>query len=268
MYEGLEFDKDDKFKLAGDSASMGYAAFLKDEKYFAHSDEQRSEIFMNCMFVHLAQLFIIVCIWKYVAVGSTFNKGVPKDELILIARFLASLFMHVCLERTERTNLSMMKYAVNHHEKFHNPYAAFAFGFVSLMVTYTIEITVIIILTGKETVMDVILGYMSFFPILYIPIFYYSTLNGHAILECTQLELQFTKFRRDNPLKDADCSLKVLRILYKIPRTVHCAVNFYFLPFCVIFFNYKFMLANTNENCFWSTNPDECTAANGEAMIF
>ena len=163
---------------------MGFAAFLKDERYFALSYEQRSEIFMNCMFVHLAQLFIIVCIWKYVAYGDEFQKHYPKDELILIARFLASLFMHVCLERGERSALSMMKYAVNQHEEFHNPYAAFAFGFVSLMVNYLIEITVIIILTGKSTVMDVILAYMSFFPILYIPIFYYATLKGHAILDC------------------------------------------------------------------------------------
>ena len=76
------------------------------------------------------------------------------------------------------------------------------------------------------------------------------------------MELKFTKFRRDNPLKDAAWSLKALRILYKIPRTIHTALNFYFLPFCVIFINYRFMLADKTHNCFFSTKPDFCRNTN------
>lgn len=104
---------------------------------------------MNCMFVHLAQIFMITCVYKYTAQAKDFLTEVPNDRLILIARFMASLFMHIYLEVEERQGMYMMKYAVNHHDNFHNPYVAFLFGFISLTLGYFIEVCVIIILTGK-----------------------------------------------------------------------------------------------------------------------
>lgn len=255
LYEdGSDPNLKNAFKLEPDSTSMGFAAFLKGENDFSMTYEQRSEIFMNCMAVHLSQIFMIVCIWKYAAYNSKFLSSYPADPLILIARFVASLFMHVRLQPLERLGLSMMKYAVNHHEKFHNPVAAFMFGFVSLMINYFVEVTVIIILTGQMDVIGVCFSYTSFFPITNITLFYYDTLHNHTITGCDNLQLKFTKFRKDSPLKGAAWDIKLMRVVYKLCRMMHTTLIYYFMPFSVIFMNFRFMIADKSYNCFFSVD--------------
>ena len=61
---------------------------------------------------------MLSCIWKYTIESKSFLGEVPKDSLILIARFLASLWLHIALEVEERQGMFMMKYAVNHHKNF------------------------------------------------------------------------------------------------------------------------------------------------------
>jgi hypothetical protein len=68
-----------------------------------------------------AQLFMLSCVLKYTFDSKKFLNEVPKDNLILIGRFLASIWMHIALEVEERQGLFMMKYAVNHHQHFENP---------------------------------------------------------------------------------------------------------------------------------------------------
>ena len=45
---------------------MGFAVFLKEEHLgFDLTAPQRSDVFMNSLFVHLIQMFMIYAIWKY-----------------------------------------------------------------------------------------------------------------------------------------------------------------------------------------------------------
>ena len=48
------------------------------------------------------------------AKGKTFNISPPESTMILLARFSASIFMHVSVEKDVRNGLLMMKYALNH----------------------------------------------------------------------------------------------------------------------------------------------------------
>ena len=215
---------------------------------------------------------MIACIFMYVAYDRTFLTKYPDDNLILMARFLASLFMHICMEAEERRGLRMMKYAINHSEDFHNPYVAFLFGFVSVSINYMVEVCVILILTSKLNVMDVVMAYTGFFPIINLPYFYFETFRHRKIclmkdgkmdianFEVVEsIELTFTKFRRDKPLEGASCGLKVLRFIYKTYKTYHNSFNFYFMPFSVIIINYKFMITDKSVNCFYS--PEGCPSA-------
>ena len=78
----------------------------------------------------------------------------------------------------------MMKYAVNHHKNFTNPYAAFYFGFFTTTMSYFLEILMIVLVTGKSKVLDVVLAYTAFYPIANIPGYYFNTLTQHKILRC------------------------------------------------------------------------------------
>ena len=99
--------------------------------------------------------------------------------------------------------------------------------------------------------MDVVLAYTSFYPIYNAPVYYYNTLDNHKILQVNGLELTFTKFRKDNPIKEAPCSIKILRFIFKICRTIHTSFTYYFMPFSVIFINVKFMIADKSCNLFF-----------------
>ena len=50
----------------------------------------------------------------------------------MAARFIAAMMMHLNVEKDVRNGLSMMKYAVNHYQNFHNVHVAF---FIAFMLT-------------------------------------------------------------------------------------------------------------------------------------
>jgi len=94
-----------------------------------------------------------------------------------IARFVASMFMHINVERDVKQGINMMKYAVNHRHEFTNVYAPFAFGLLQAFVCLCVETNVMLILTTLKDVMNVIMKYVSMAAIANIPRFYYASLT-------------------------------------------------------------------------------------------
>jgi len=79
---------------------MGFAVFLNEKLLgFDLNDGQRSDVFMNSLFVHLIQSFMIFAIWKYAKENEKFKIIPPMDLTMTIARFLASMFMHINVEK-------------------------------------------------------------------------------------------------------------------------------------------------------------------------
>ena len=159
---------------------MGFAVFLKPEylrvgtnKPVQLSYRQRSDVYMNSLIVHLVQIFMIKCVLDYASNNKGFTIEPPKDKLILIARFVASMFMHIAVEKDVRSGLNMMKYSVNHYDHFLNPFAAFLFGFLFFAISYFVEINVMIVLTSMPDVMGVVMKYVSLAAISKIPMFYF-----------------------------------------------------------------------------------------------
>ena len=54
--------------------------------------------------------------------------------MVFIARFVASMWTHIFLEKDIQQGIGMMKYVVNHYTNFENPYAAFMFGFLTFAI--------------------------------------------------------------------------------------------------------------------------------------
>ena len=121
----------------------------------------------------------------------------------MIARFIASMFMHINVEKDVRAGILLMKYAVNHYENFTNPYPPFFIGLFMTIISFIVEINVMIILSSMGDVLSVINKYVSLAAIVNIPRFYYGSLVEHKITACNQVKLQVTKFRKDNPRKEA-----------------------------------------------------------------
>ena len=207
------------------------------------SDAQRSDVLMNSVIVQLVQVMMILCIWKYAYSYEGFAIKPVETLDMMIARFIASAFMHINVEKDVRAGISMMKYAVNHYENFTNPYPPFFLGLMGTIISFIVEINVMIILSSMGDVLSVINKYVSLAAIVNIPRFYYNSLVDHRITSCNTVKLDVTKFRRDNHLKDAHWTIRVERVIYKSIRMLFCAVSFYFMPFIAICLNFQFMVS-------------------------
>ena len=114
------------------------------------------------------------------------------------------------------------------------------------MLGYSIELLVIVILTSKTKIIDVVLAYSSFVPITHAPIYYFNNLYNNKVKNriAEGMDIKFTKFRSSNPLSNAHWSIKLLRIIYKICRIIYTSFSYYFMPFIVILINIKFMVSD------------------------
>lgn len=232
------------FKLQADSNSMGFACYLKKEYLeMDFSETQRSDVLMNSVIVQLVQIMMILCIWKYAQTNDGFAIRPVKTLDMMIARFIASVMMHINVEKDVRAGISMMKYVVNHYENFTNPYPPFFLGMMGTIISLIVETNVMIILSSMTDVLSVINKYVSLAAIVNIPRFYYNSLVDHRITSCKDVKLEITKYRKDNPRKDAPCIFHLLRIIHKTIRLLFCTVSFYFMPFIAICLNFQFMVS-------------------------
>ena len=182
---------------------------------------------------------MITCIWFYAATSSGFVVTPASSLDMMAARFVASMMMHINVEKDVRNGIQMMKYSINHYKQFNNVIPAFLIGFNCTLISMIVEINVMIILSSLKDILGVVLKYVSLAAIANIPRFYYGSLVEHRMCLVKDLNLDITEFRTETqPLKDAPSYIHVLRAIYKIWRTVFCTISFYFMPFCAIFLNF------------------------------
>ena len=62
---------------------------------------------------------MIYCVWIYVISPEENFQIIPASGFdMILARFVASMMMHINCERDIRNGVNMMKYAVNHYDRF------------------------------------------------------------------------------------------------------------------------------------------------------
>jgi hypothetical protein len=137
-----------------------------------------------------------------------------------------------------------MKYCINHYDHFESVYPPFVISFLSTFIAIIVEINVMIILSSIQDVVAVCLKFASLTAIVNIPRQYYGSIQDHRLLACGGYDLKITKLRKDSPLEFADTGVLVLRVIYKSMRMMFCAWSFYFMPFGIIFLNFRFMIGD------------------------
>lgn len=96
----------------------------------------------------------------------------------------------------------MMKFTVNHPDKFTNVYPAFIIGYMFAMIAIIIELNVMVILSTIPSVFNVINKYISLIAIANIPRYYFSSILEHKILAAGGKKIKIMNFRHQNKLKD------------------------------------------------------------------
>jgi hypothetical protein len=157
---------------------------------------------------------------------------------MMVARFVASMMMHINVEKDVRGGINMMKYAVNHPDNFNNVMPAFMLALNSTIISLIVEINVMIILSSMPNILGVVMKYVSLAAIANIPRFYYSSLVEHRMSAINGISLPISRFRHQNILKGAPISIRIMRVIYKFWRCLFCSCSFYFMPFTAIFLNF------------------------------
>ena len=204
-----------QYKLSADSAAMAFVAYIrfKWNGNLKLNSLERSSVLMNSLFIHILQLSLIGIIWTY-AFKCEFTVYVPNEVEILITRFIASMMMHLQVEKDIRNGLGMMKYAVNHHARFTNVYVSFCIAALHTFSSFMIEFTVILILLSLENVVEIVMKYVSLAAISNIPRFYYNSLYDNKLLSIAgSHSLGIKHFRHQGHLAKAPCGVKVMRFV-------------------------------------------------------
>jgi len=162
---------------------------------------------------------------------------------MVVARFIGSFMMHLNVEPDVRLGIDMMKFAVNHHQKFNSVYPAFFIGWLYTVIAIIVEFNVMLILTTIPNVLNVIIKYVSLAAIANIPRFYYASLVEHKLLKCGGKQVRISSYRHQKNLKNAPLGIKFLRLIYKAYRMFYCVISYYFFPFMAISLNFVFMVS-------------------------
>jgi hypothetical protein len=120
---------------------------------------------------------MIYCIWVYASENDNFQIRPASSIDMMIARFVASMMMHINVEKDVRNGISMMKYAVNHYRNFNNVVPPFILAMMSTLISLIVEVNVMIILSSMPNVLGVVMKYVSLAAIANIPRFYFSSLE-------------------------------------------------------------------------------------------
>ena len=191
----------------------------------------------------MIQIIMIGCVWKYAYSNDKFAVRPAESLDMMVARFVASMMMHINVEKDVRMGILMMKYSVNHYENFNNVVPAFLMGLNSTIISLIVEINVMIILSSMPNILSVVMKYVSLAAIANIPRFYYNSLVEHKMCGIKEVQLKITNFRHQNILSKAPCHIKVMRVIAKFWRLLFCSCSFYFMPFMAIFLNFQFMIS-------------------------
>lgn len=134
-------------KLSNDIYSLAYACFLDPEQLdepdkfmpvINMNDDEVMNVYLGAVMVVLSQLTMIGLIVVFERTSDDFHIIPSNSYLIIVARFMSSMMMHLNVEPEIRAGLMLAKYAVNHPNRFKGAYVKNSKG------EYTINYTKIL----------------------------------------------------------------------------------------------------------------------------
>jgi len=117
---------------------LKYPVFRVDEDFVDYTGyfmlSKRSEYQGSLLMIWICQVVLVVLIFLESVDTSEDDFEVlsnyPDGVLIVLARFICGIVLHMSLQYEMRQGLAFMKYAVNHRYKFKNYKYAFLAGFL------------------------------------------------------------------------------------------------------------------------------------------
>ena len=243
----------EKLQLGADTYTMAFKAFnWKVMKELDMDIEEVHNAYHAAMFVFGFQLLMITFVGSII-VGPSFHIALPKDVIVLGARFICTILMHLQVEGDLRSGLKMMKYVTNQPFDFSNPGAAFFVALMQVIGGLAAEIACIVYLSSLDKAIDVIIKFVALASIAKVDDFYASALpsDGNKIKK-KSTPMQITVHKRDwQRVKESNgedeklavmqkvgCGRYIGRFIFKTLRIAYASYIFYFLPYTTLWLPY------------------------------
>jgi hypothetical protein len=79
----------------------------------------------------------------------------------VLARFFCAVILHMMLQNELNCGLRNMKFALNHHYRFDNPWIAFLSGFLQASSIFVCEIVNVIVILTSTNYLDVVMNFLA-----------------------------------------------------------------------------------------------------------
>lgn len=184
--------------------------------------EERNQLYLSAALVTLVQASTILLIVVYFEDGDGVHLIPAKEFYILIPRLISSIMMHLNVEPDIRQGIELMKYAINHPQKFRpikknyeketaesvsylgakrRAFCAFLLGFNQATIAIVAEILVIVFLNSLSSLLLIIMKYVSLAAVVKFDDMYAASLGKHVIQGAANTKLFISNKRRDRILK-------------------------------------------------------------------
>lgn len=199
------------------------------------------------------------------------NFGTLTESLgIIMARFICTIVLHLSQQDEVKRGLDLMKYALNHRNKFSSYKNAALMGFLQAFMTIAVETVNVLVILQSNTTQDIVFNFIAVAIISDFDNFVFSSLSHEKlkelVLEETASELlsndftsskkalSFDKGGEDsgqidengepicmkiNYWRDRSCVNKLLWLVYKTFRIIFVSFYFYFYPPLSIYLTFQ-----------------------------
>jgi hypothetical protein len=107
-----------------------------------------------------------------------------------IARFVMSIAMHVAIYDGARVGLEMMKFPLNHPQRFNNATSCFCLGYFKFNIVIQLEICNIFYMLYVTTTAQVVYSYIKLLAIVSIDTLLYNSMVGDPFYNVTKKPLK------------------------------------------------------------------------------
>lgn len=106
---------------------------------------------------------------------------VPKNNTIVLSRFLCAIFLHISLADELIQGFSIMKFSLNHRWLFRSWVPPFFIGFAQMLVIFLVEGINLMLLITNNTHMDILMNFLALVIISDFDDYFFMTVKKQEI---------------------------------------------------------------------------------------
>lgn len=177
-------------KVGPDGEPIDEESEDEDEQTSPEIDEAtklRANLLGRCIFLFITQGALAILVGYEIMFDDTTAWYQYADSVMLVfARFMCGIVLHMQLSSELQQGMLMMKYSVNHEWKFQDYKVAFLCGFLQAFNTITVEMVNFVALLTNFTIIDVIMNFLALVVIAEFDEYFYDAVSDDNLTDICQ----------------------------------------------------------------------------------